>query len=151
MNRHLKISLILLFINLFAACYVGMTPNTNFTYLDEQKKLQFDKNQFVTSKIKIPKEKIDSILIFVEGEKLDFEYQKIGLIEIDGAEYSKEENLLTEIKELAARRDCNAIINFKKDFSNQESGILFSKEPLKKYTSKTLSGIAVKIVSKTKK
>jgi len=153
MTKILKISLLFIFINLFSSCFVGMSSNSNFTYLDQQKKelyLKNEENQKINKTIKpaITKEQIDSVLIFVEGEKLDFEFEKVGIIEVIGAEHSYDEDLILEIKKVAVSRDCNAIINFSKNYTNRESGILFSKEPLKTYSSKTYGGIAVKIIKK---
>ncbi len=153
MTKILKVSLLLIFINLFTSCFVGLSSNSHFTYLNEQKKelyLKNEENEKINkiTKPEITKEQIDAVLLFVEGEKVNFEFEKVGLIEIQGAENSYEEDLIYDIKKEAVRRDCDAIINFSKNYTNRESGILFSKEPLKSYSSKTFGGIAVKIIKK---
>lgn len=153
MTKILKISLLFIFINLFTSCFVGMSSNSNFTYLDQQKKelyLRNEENKKINKTLKpeILKQQIDSVLIFVEGEKLNFEFEKVGLIEIQGAQNSYDEDLILDLKKETIRRDCDAIINFQKNYTDREAGILFSKEPLRKYTSKTYGGIAVKIIKK---
>jgi hypothetical protein len=153
MTKILKISLLFIFINLFTSCFIGYSSRSSFTYLDQQKKelyLRNEENETINkiTRPKITKEQIDAVLIFVEGEKLDFEFEKVGFIEIKGAENSYEEDLILEIKKDAVYRNCDAIINFSKNYTSRESGDLFSKEPLKNYSSKTYGGVAVKIIKK---
>ncbi len=153
MTKILKVSFLFLFINLFSSCFVGMSSNSNFTYLNEQKKelyLKNEENERINkiTRPSITKEQTDAVLVFVDGEKLNFEFETVGLIEIKGAEYSYEEDLILDIKKMAIQRGCDAIINFKKNYTDRESGIIFSKEPLKSYSSKTYIGVAVKIIKK---
>jgi hypothetical protein len=148
MNKTIKIILLLFSFNLLTSCFVGMASNSHFTYFNQQQKIEFEKNQLTASTKKIAPSETDAVLVYIEGEKLDFEFEKIGLIEVQGGQNSYEEDLMVDIKKLTLERHCDAIINFKKNYTDRESGILFSNEPLKKYTSKTFSGIAVKIIKK---
>ncbi|WP_310554396.1 hypothetical protein [Flavobacterium sp.] len=148
MIKNLKFAILFIFLSLLTSCSVGMFSNSNFTYFDHLKKVEYEKSSLTEVHKKISNEESDSIKIFVEGETLDFEFEKIGLIETLGAQHSFEEDLLIEIKKLAVERNCDAIINFKKNYTDRESGVMFSDAPRTKYTSKTFSGIAVKITKK---
>jgi lipopolysaccharide export LptBFGC system permease protein LptF len=153
MIKNIKILLVILSMNFLTSCFVGYSSNTNFTYLNQQKKelyLKNEENERI-NKIKSPIitiEQTNAVLIFIEGEKLDFEFEKVGFIEIKGAENSFDDDLIFDLKKEAVRRDCDAIINFKKNYVDRESGVLFSNEPLRRYSSKTYVGVAVKIIKK---
>jgi hypothetical protein len=138
-----------------------MSSNHNFTYFDTQKKIayeekekQIDEENIRLKKIKqkkIPKivyttQQIDSVALFFEGEKFDFEYEKIGLIEVQGDRYDKDENILNEIRTLALRRGCNGIINLKNGLIKREEGMLFQKEPRREYTAIAFNGVAIRII-----
>jgi hypothetical protein len=84
----------------------------------------------------------DVALLF-EGEKIDFEYEKKGMIEVRGDRYANDAELLEKIKKLAKSKCCNTIINLKKSYISRESGILFSSEPEEHYTAIAYNGIAV--------
>ena len=146
MINTIKIILSVLFLFSFSSCLVGYGSLDNFTYLDKQKDSEFE-NKLKNNQIKKPSaQAIDSVLIFIEGEKLDFNYEKIGLIEVTGDKNSFESDLLLQLKRGAKFRGCNAIINFRKDFISRERGEILTDKPLEIYTSRILRGVAVKII-----
>lgn len=114
------------------SCYVGMSYEKNFTSLNG-----------VESKDCV--ENIQDVTLLFESEKIDFLYEKIGLIEIKSSQYQQNDSeLLKELKKIAIDNCCDAVINIKREYSKRESGILFSKEELEKYDAKVYVGIGVK-------
>jgi hypothetical protein len=85
----------------------------------------------------------ENVDLFFEGEKIDFEYEKQGLIEVQGDRYANDAELLEKLKKLAKSKCCNAIINLKKNYIDRESGFVFSNEPTEKYSAISYFGIAV--------
>jgi hypothetical protein len=161
MNRIIKITSFISLSLLCTSCFVGMSSNHNFTYFDSQKKIAFeekekqiDEENIRLKKLKqkkIPKvvytnQQIDSVGLFFEGEKFDFEYEKIGVIEVQGDRSSTDEDILKEIRVLALKRGCNAIINLKNGLIKREQGIIFQKDPYTEYTAIAYNGVAVKII-----
>lgn len=133
MNKKVLIVTIVFLVFLFQSCYVGMSYERDFTSLKgvEENK-DCDKN-------------IKEVDMFFECEKIDFEYEKIGLLEIKSNEHQKQDkDLLEELRMLAINNCCDAIINIRSQYLTRESGILFSQEELKKYDAKVYSGIGVK-------
>lgn len=98
---------------LFTSCATGFYSNYNFTYFDAVKSEQYNKVQLKLPSIKFSKQQIDSVLIFLEGEKNDFEFEKVGIIEVKGAEHSQVEDLIIELKTVTKQRNCDAIINLR--------------------------------------
>ena len=82
--------------------------------------------------------------LFFEGEKYNFEYEKQGMIEVQGDRYAKDAELIEKLKKLAKSKCCDAVINLKKNYIDRESGFIFSNEPTEKYSAISYFGIAVK-------
>ncbi|BCY28271.1 hypothetical protein [Flavobacterium okayamense] len=82
--------------------------------------------------------------LYFDGEKIDFEYEKIGLIEIQGNYSSKDAELIEEVKKIASSKCCDAVINLKKSYIDRDEKLLFTDVPDKKYTSIVFNGIAVR-------
>ena len=91
----------------------------------------------------LPTEK--PILLFFSGEPISFEYHKVGIIEVQGGQYSTTADLLDHLKYEAMKNGANAVISVKDNYADRQSGILFSKDPPTNYTSHIYSGIAVRI------
>jgi hypothetical protein len=134
---------------LLAACHVGYDSFQQFTYLNQQDKEAFEKNRVAIEKRTVSKADVDAVAVVFEGEPISFEYERVGLIEALGGTQSSEENLLVEIKTLAAQRNCNAVIALRKTYTGRSSYDLLSRESTEvKYQAGTLNGIAVRIVRK---
>lgn len=84
------------------------------------------------------------VSLYFESEPINFEYEKIGLIEVQGNEYANNEELLDKLKKLSKSKCCDAIIGIKKNYVIRESGLLFTDESLEKYSAISFSGIAIK-------
>jgi len=88
----------------------------------------------------------NSIPLYFENEKINFEYDKIGFVEAISAEYSSNEAVLNHLKYQAWKNCANAIIDIKISYKERETGLLFSdKESQRYYTSTVFTGLAVKI------
>jgi len=86
----------------------------------------------------------ENVELFFEGEKYNFEYEKQGMIEVQGDRYAKDAELIEKLKKLAKSKCCDAVINLKKNYIDRESGFIFSNEPTEKYSAISYFGIAVK-------
>lgn len=89
--------------------------------------------------------KSNEMFLFMENEPLDFEYEKIGIIEIQGAEYSKLTEVMDELKYQAWSNCANGIINVSQSNTFRESGSAFVDGTERTYSSKVFTGIAVSI------
>lgn len=114
------------------SCGFGYSINEKYTPLDA--------TQTIASCDQIP----DKVDLFFEGEKIDFAYEKHGMIEVQGDRYANDAELLDKLKKLAKSKCCDVIINLKKNYVNRESGFLFTSEPTDKYSAITYFGLAVK-------
>lgn len=114
------------------SCGYGHSVVQNFTPLDTTAK---------TINCETPPQNIE--LVF-DGEKVNFEYDKVGLIEVQGESFSNDKEVLEKIKALAKTNCCDAIINLKRDRTNRESGLLFTTEYDHNYSAITFHGIAVR-------
>lgn len=126
--KKIKISLTAIAIILFNSCSVGLEVSKTFTPLTT---LNCDT---IPSKVNL----------YFEGEKIDFEYEKIGLIEIQGNYSSKDVDLIEEVKKIASSKCCDAVINLKKNYIDRDKKLLFTDVPDEKYTSTVYNGIAVR-------
>lgn len=117
------------------SCAVGYSVSRDFTPLSK-----------VTISCDTPPENVD--LLF-EGKKIDFEYEKIGMIEIQGQYSSTNTELIEEVKKLAKSKCCDAVINLKKVYVDRDRKLLFTDVPNDKYTSITYNGLAVRKKIKT--
>ena len=86
----------------------------------------------------------ENVVLFFEGEKIDFEYEKIGLIEIQGQYSSTDTELIEEVKKMAKSKCCDIVINLKKSYVYRDKKLLFTDVPNEKYTSIVYNGIAVR-------
>lgn len=86
----------------------------------------------------------ENVTLFFEGEKVDFEYEKIGLIEIQGEYSSTDAELIEEVKKMAKSKCCDIVINLKKSYVDRDKKLLFTDVPDEKYTSIVYNGIAVR-------
>ena len=90
-------------------------------------------------------EKSNRIYLFFKGEQYDFNYEKIGLIEVNGRAYANEAEVLDYMKKKAWEQCADAIINIEIGETTRESGISFVEETEEVYRSKMYRGIAVNI------
>lgn len=132
----MKKAFIIITVSVFAlivqSCGYGHSVVQNFTPLDTTVK---------TINCENPPQNID--LVF-DGEKVNFEYEKVGLIEVQGESFSNDKEVLEKIKLLAKTNCCDAIINLKRDRTNRESGLLFTTEYDHSYSAITFHGLAVR-------
>ncbi len=88
-----------------------------------------------------PPEQVD---LFFEGEKIDFDYVKIGLIQVEGAKDTPQSELITKLKKGAQKRCADAIIGIKKVYQTREEGLLFTDVKPTAYSSEVFYGVAVR-------
>lgn len=92
----------------------------------------------------------NNVLLYFEGERLDFEYEKIGLVEATAGIDASNEKVLNHLKYEAWSNCADAIINVKQSYKNRETGTLIdSKDSKMNYSSTVFSGLAVKIKTDT--
>ena len=92
-------------------------------------------------------EKAQSILLYFQGEPIAFEYDKIGLIEVDGAQYASDEEILNYMKYYAWENCANAVINIEVDYKTKVENRY--EEEKEYYDAKIYRGLAVKIDKET--
>ena len=126
--KEINISITVIAFILFNSCSVGYEVSKTFTPITA---LNCDT---IPSKVNL----------YFEGEKIDFEYEKIGLIEIQGNYSSKDVDLIEEVKKIASSKCCDAVINLKKNYIDRDKKLLFTDVPDEKYTSTVYNGIAVR-------
>jgi hypothetical protein len=114
------------------SCSFGYDVNQRFTPLDPA---------VTTINCEVQPENVE--LVF-EGEKVNFEYEKVGMIEVEGEWSSTDQQIMDKIKALAKTKCCDAIINLKRDRTDRQSGLLFKPEYDHNYSAITYHGIAVK-------
>ena len=114
------------------SCGYGYSVNQKFTALDEK-----------APEIVCPTPPANVDLMF-EGEKVDFEYEKVGMIEVQGDQYSNDKEMLEKVKTLTKSKCCDAIINLKRTYTDRQSGLLFSNDYNHDYSAITYHGIAVR-------
>lgn len=91
-------------------------------------------------------EKADRMYLFFEGEPIDYTYERIGLVEANGDQYTKDEVVLDYLKYEAWNACANAIININRDFKTREEGyVLDNKDDIDLYDATVFSGLAVRI------
>lgn len=87
----------------------------------------------------------NNVFLFFEGENIDFQYQKMAIIEVDGEKYSDNTAILNQLKCSAWSNCADGIINVKKTYKNREMGVIGNDKSKEVYTSSVFTGIAVKI------
>jgi hypothetical protein len=133
MNKKIvSITALTLLVLTLQSCGYGHSVVQNFTPFD------------TTAKTINCETKIENVELVFEGEKVNFEYDKIGLIEVQGESFSNDKEVMEKIKALAKTNCCDAIINLKRDRTNRESGLLFTTEYDHSYSAITFHGIAVR-------
>ncbi|MGX7667996.1 hypothetical protein [Flavobacterium pedocola] len=130
MKKTIRLTLIILSCITIQSCGFGYSVSQNFTPL---------KN--TTATCDNPPQNVE---LFFEGEKIDFEYEKVGMIEVQGEQFSNDAELLEKIKTLSKSKCCDAIITLKKTYIDRERGLVFSSEPTQKYSAIVYHGLAVK-------
>ncbi len=86
------------------------------------------------------------IVLFFESEPINFTYKKIGLVEVQGAEYSTETEIIDHLKYEAWKNYSNAIINIKKSTKVIEERASNSDPKQKRqFNTSVYSGISVRI------
>ena len=128
--KQINYLILIIFALILESCAVGYSVGRDFTPLN-----------ITTINCDIPPENVD---LFFEGEKIDFEYEKIGMIEIKGQYASTNAELINEVKKIAKSKCCDVVINLKKVYVDRDRKILFSDVPTEKYTSITFNGLAVR-------
>ncbi|MEM6643574.1 MAG: hypothetical protein AAF616_11395 [Bacteroidota bacterium] len=87
----------------------------------------------------------ENVFLFFEEEDINFEYEKVGLLEVDGGRYARLQELLDELKYKAWSNCANAVLFVKQSTTVRESGTTFSDEQEELYSTTRLSGLAVKL------
>jgi hypothetical protein len=88
------------------------------------------------------------IALFFEGEKLDFEYEVIGMVEAEGFEFTSNEVVIDDLKNRASIQCANGIINLKKQFitkSEIEEDINTKVESTRVFSVPVFTGLAIRI------
>lgn len=86
-----------------------------------------------------------SIFLFYEGEKTDFLFKRVGLIEVIGAEGTTDEELLNRLKYQAYLNCANAIINVQLLSMSRETGFVSDPKTKRSYLAKRYSGLAIRM------
>jgi hypothetical protein len=84
------------------------------------------------------------VQLLFEGESVNFEYERIGLIEVQAEYTGKEADQLKVLTNLAKAKCCDAVIGIKKGYVVREIGLVFTNETNQTYQAVSFSGIAVK-------
>lgn len=123
---------ILNFVSIIVLCSacIGYNPREIFTPLKEN---------FKADCAVAPTE----VQLFFEGEPINFEYERIGLIEVQAEYTGKETDQLKTLSTLAKSKCCNAVIGIKKGYVTREMGLVFTTDPGQQFQAVSFSGIAV--------
>jgi hypothetical protein len=118
----------------FAACSTSdyINVSTNFT---ETNKMPSKAQQ-------------KQVVVFLEGEKADFKYTSIGMVEAVGIKNATNDDMLAELKYEAWQHGANAILNVKTSVGTKEEktiGEALRGEQGRVFPIKTFTGIAVHI------
>lgn len=91
-------------------------------------------------------QKSDTLNVLFEGEKFDFEYDRIGLVKVEGKRFTSDNEVLNHLKYQAWRNCADAIINVSLGSKTREEGmLLITDDEDDDYTSTVFTGLAVKI------
>jgi len=83
------------------------------------------------------------VQLLFEGEPVNFQYERVGLIEVQAEYTGREEDQLKTITNLAKSKCCDAVIGIKKGYVTREMGLVFTTEPNQTFQAVSFSGIAV--------
>lgn len=129
-NRFLLFILSLLSIGLFSKCVsYGNTTVSQYTPIKNTPCNQPPSNFY----------------LFFEGESLDFKYEKVGLVETDGEEYAKTEDMINNLSYKAWNNCANGLINIKHEIREREKGRTFDSTSTEIYNSQHYSAVAINI------
>lgn len=86
------------------------------------------------------------VKLYFEGESINFEYERIGLVEVKGNSVSNDQDIITELKKEAKGVCCDAVIGIKKGYVQRKEGIYFVTDVKDEteYSAIVYSGVAVK-------
>lgn len=128
---------------LFTSCY-GYYSAVKFVDLTDKKTALT-----LTEQEACLKSDVD-VKMYFEGEPINFEYERIGLIEVNGSSSANDKEVLDELKKEAKKKCCDAVIGIRNSKVEVGQGLLFitDEKDEYKYQSITYSGIAVKIKQK---
>lgn len=87
----------------------------------------------------------DYVLLFFEGEKIDFEYTRIGIIETEGKTTNTNTDVVNFMKYNAWDMGADAIINVKDNYRVRETHFSEGEVIRSIYDVKVYSGLAVRI------
>lgn len=91
-------------------------------------------------------EKSNTMHTFFQGENIDFNYQKIGLVEVEGDRVASDTEIIDYMKYYAWDNCANALINIEKDYITRELTYHYSDHDEQQIHNATLyRGLAVKI------
>lgn len=95
---------------------------------------------------KNPCNELDSSLyLFFEGEKLDFNYTKIGYVEVVGSKYDMDFELLNHLKYKAFSNCANGLINIETGYKQREERLTDDNDNKVFYDAKYYKALAVRI------
>ncbi|SNR15949.1 hypothetical protein [Tenacibaculum jejuense] len=92
------------------------------------------------------KEKHQSLYLFFEGEEIAFEYEKLGLVEVEGEQFASNTEALDKLKQKAWENCANGLIKIETGYKDRERGVAFVEETEEVYSAKFYKAIAVKII-----
>lgn len=127
-----KLAILALIAAILQSCSFGYDVVQNFTPLD------------ATAKPVNCETQPENVELVFEGEKVNFDYEKIGVIEVQGEWTSTDKQMLDKITALAKSKCCDAIINLKRDRSDRQAGVIFDPKYNHNYSAITFHGIAVR-------
>lgn len=130
MRRYMKPILLVVTTVTLQSCSYGTYAKETFTPLTET--------------IPVCEKQPDIVELYFDGEKTDFDYVKIGLVQIEGAKDTPQLELINKFKKLAQSKCADAIIGIKKMYKTRESGLLFIDEKPEEYSSEVFYGIAIR-------
>jgi len=84
------------------------------------------------------------VQLLFDGEPVTFQYERIGLIEVQAEYTGNEKDQLKTLTNLAKSKCCDAVIGIKKGYVTREMGLVFTNDPSQNYQAVSFSGIAVK-------
>ncbi|GAB4249135.1 MAG: hypothetical protein Tsb0034_28500 [Ekhidna sp.] len=89
--------------------------------------------------------KSDVFYVFMEGEEVPFEYERLGMVEAQGGQFASLSEVMDELKYKAWQNCANGIINVSQASTVRESGVAFVDDTEDLYASKVMTGVAIRI------
>lgn len=149
----IKKKILLLIPICLSSCY-GYKAYHKFTDLRE------DKKEFTTEEYQNCLSLNNVVDLYFVGEPINFEYERVGLVEAVGASGDDEKMLMKELRSSAKARCCDAVIGIRKGNKIENQGNLLidiagsftkdNKPTNTTYNATILTGIAVKRKIKSK-